>query len=278
MNVRHRFGPRMRQWIREAVPPRLRIHWVALRNWLGGEPELRVVAWLCDPTRASIDVGASMGIYAYFMRRRSGSVVLMEPRPAAANWLRRAFGESRVLQIAASDRSGTVQLRIPHDPRRRGMATIEAANRLDDVELDLVDVAAEPLDNLDLGSVGLIKIDVEGHESAVIRGAARIIAADHPVVIVEAEERHRPGAVTELRAVLSGYGYDGWFLRGGRVLNMSEFDVRRDQPSHGVTGGTRTRRDRYINNFIFIHRDDTRRARLLRRRGLRSRPQPTSSG
>lgn len=200
----------MRKWIREVVPPQLRIHWVALRNWLGGEPELRLVARLCDPGRASIDVGASMGIYAYFMRGRSGSVVLLEPRPAAANWLRRAFRESRVLQIAASDRSGTVQLRVPHDPSRWGMATIEGANRLDDVEQDIVAVATEPLDDLDLGSVGLIKIDVEGHESAVIRGAAKIIAADHPAVIVEAEERHRTGAVSELQAILSGYGYEGW--------------------------------------------------------------------
>jgi len=106
-----------RDRLRRAIPPRILLHWVALRNRIGGEAELRLVPQLCDRRRVSIDVGASMGTYALAMRPRSRAVILLEPDPTSAHWLRRAFGSSvDIREIAASDSDGTAVLRIPREP------------------------------------------------------------------------------------------------------------------------------------------------------------------
>jgi len=255
-----------RDRLRRAIHPRILIHWVALRNRIGGEAELRLVAQLCDRRRVSIDVGASMGTYALAMRPRSRAVILLEPDPTSAHWLRRAFGSSvDIREIAASDSDGTAVLRIPREPARRGMATVDPRNDLGGVDMEGVDVATRRLDGLALGRTALVKIDVEGHESAVIRGATGIIERDHPAFIIEAEERHRPGSVRDVHQALSRYGYEGWYLDGRQLHPMSEFNAERDQSADAVVGGRKVPGRTYINNFIFVHRDDERRQESLRR-------------
>ena len=59
------------------------------------------------------------------------------------------------------------------------------------------------LDDQHLDNVGLIKIDVEGHELAVLHGAADTLTRNRPAVVVEAEERHHPNAVAEITELLT---------------------------------------------------------------------------
>jgi FkbM family methyltransferase len=57
-------------------------------------------------------------------------------------------------------------------------------------------VSVRRLDDIDLGGgVGFLKIDVEGHEEAVLAGASRTLKQSMPAVLVEVEERHHTGAV-----------------------------------------------------------------------------------
>ena len=58
----------------------------------------------------------------------------------------------------------------------------------------LISIATSP--------VGFIKVDVEGHEEEVIDGGFRVIARDHPVLLIEIEERHRHGALPQHSGVL----------------------------------------------------------------------------
>jgi hypothetical protein len=48
------------------------------------------------------------------------------------------------------------------------------------------------LDDFHPDDIGLVNIDVEGHELAVLRGAADTFARNRPTVLVEAEEHHHP--------------------------------------------------------------------------------------
>lgn len=60
------------------------------------------------------------------------------------------------------------------------------------------------------GDVKLIKIDVEGAECGVIRGAKKLLAACRPVLIVEALNetlRHHGESVASLRTLIQSSGY-----------------------------------------------------------------------
>jgi hypothetical protein len=61
------------------------------------------------------------------------------------------------------------------------------------------------LDDLKLENVGFVKIDVEGHEAEVLRGAANIITRDRPNFLIEVggyERNCDPSAVFQ---ALDGY-------------------------------------------------------------------------
>ncbi|MEI9988010.1 MAG: FkbM family methyltransferase [Aliidongia sp.] len=80
-----------------------------------------------------------------------------------------------------------------------------------------VEVRVSPIDALDLSDIGVIKIDVEGHEFDVLNGARRTIIARKPIVIIECEERHNAGGVDRVKGFFADLGYDGFFLHRGRL-------------------------------------------------------------
>lgn len=223
--------------IAESVPPRIRLWTRAVREWHRGEPELRLLRRLCRDDRAAVDVGANYGVYSWFLTKYALRVTAFEPQPRMVRFLKSAFGSSvQVEPVALSDRSGTSRMRIPSDRYLDGRATIEAENRLLKQDCEEIDVSTRRLDDYDLDAVGFIKIDVEGHELQVLKGAERILQRDRPNLIVEAEECHRANAISSVVEYLRPFGYGAYCLRDGKVRALSEREL------HGSTG---------LYNYIF---------------------------
>ena len=86
--------------------------------------------------------------------------------------------------------------------------------------------------------VGLIKVDVEGHELEVLRGALSTIEKDRPSILVEAEDRHRPNAFASVCELLAPFGYTAWYLREGRLRRADDMSRSKDVP----------------RNFLFLYR------------------------
>ena len=235
----------------ERIAPRLL--WkrrIARWNIDTGENEAVLLPWLCDNRKQSIDVGAADGSYVAHMLLYSSAVVAFEPRPDAAIRLRSQFGNTKAVQIeevALSDTVGFAKMRIPE---KGTLSTIEEKNHLDLIST-LVEVPTNCLDNYRISPLGFIKIDVEGHELAVLDGARGTLKRERPMVLIETEDRHNPGAVSAVIAFFVSLQFDGYFLHEGKLRSVKTFDIARYQDVSNLDRNAR-RTGTYINNFVFV--------------------------
>jgi FkbM family methyltransferase len=230
------------------------------------EPELRYIKGLCEPGKIIVDVGAQVGTYTTAFWPHAKICYAFEPHPGYAKRLKRLFSNLQdrvnVQEIALSDRTGDALFRTPSTAP--GRSTIAEGNRLSEFgEVDATHVEVRRLDDYGIGPVGFIKIDVEGHEEAVVGGASETIARDRPNLMIEVEERHNPGGLERLSSSLRAWGYEGWFLMGGRFRQLSEISsLAHESPAERSAG---RHNEPYIYNFIFSC--DPRLGDRLSRRG-----------
>lgn len=222
-------------------------------------PDLQLAVSMCDPDRVSVDIGADVGQFTIAMLAASRSVIAFEPRPAQARELASMFGAVgaavRIEPVALSDKPGVTAMRVVES--EPGRSTIDNDNALSDVsggEVQSIDVPVKRLDDLGLDDIGLIKIDVEGHELAVLRGAADTIVRNRPAILVEAEERHHPNAVGEVTALLTELGYSGYFDLDDDRRPIAEFDptLHQDPANAGRPEDDWVASGVYVNNFAFF--------------------------
>lgn len=230
---------------------RLELAWRAWRYRLRLDaPEIRYLLGNVAPGTTAIDVGAHKGGYTYWLQRavgRAGHVYAFEPQPELARGLARALAASGIRNVtvealALSDRSGEVVMTLP-----RGRSTCGATLQPRPGARASFTVRATTLDEYFArvpGPIGFLKCDVEGHELSVFRGAERLLATHHPILMFECEMRHtRPGSVWDVFRHLEARGYAGWFFRRGALIPVSEFDAEKLQRSPDQKP--------YVNNFLF---------------------------
>jgi len=220
----------------------------------GFEKEMTFLPELCNPKKVSLDIGANIGIFTWHLRRHSLSAMAFEPNPYLSSLLRRTFrGSVPVRQVALSNQCGTASLSFPNDEHALGsLGTVEGQQCLPDNSdsFTAFNVETLRLDDLELPVVGFVKIDVEGHELEVLEGAQQTIRTHRPNLLVEIEERHRPGAVQEVIELLTKWGYVGRFLLNGDLKAVSEFSLESHQNLRNLDEcGNRI--GTYINNFMF---------------------------
>lgn len=240
----------------EVVPPRARQRLVA-QGYKRLQPELRRLPDFVPRGCLALDVGAWWGPWTFWLARQAGQVHTFEPVPHIAEFLRTVSRPNVTIhEFALSDVDGVAGLSVPDSgvgaEGRATLGTPEFAARE-------VQVQVRRLDDVELpGRVGFVKIDVEGHELAAVRGARQTLERDRPNLLIEVEAHpDRPHQVEDAVSLLTEMGFEGSFLRGRTWVPMSEFDVERDQTrlaetvrSRGlVTNALRTRG--YIHNFLF---------------------------
>ncbi len=198
--------------IRNIIPEKLYARLQLVDHYFNGERELRLLGHLCDRKRVSLDIGANIGTYIYFMRRYSHGVHAYEPNPELAARLKRLYSDVVIRQAAVSDTAGQVRLRIPVQGGRASHELASVAQSYDWAE-QVVDyiVPAVRIDDEDCGDVGFIKIDVEQHEIAVINGALETIRRCKPVIMTEVTPLLYPRPLPEMFRFVIDMGYTGWF-------------------------------------------------------------------
>ncbi len=193
---------------------------------------------LIDPGDLVVDVGANVGYLTGLAATRVGTigtVVAYEPHPRVfdrlrANAARWAAGDTpstghiEVRAAAVSDHAGTARLAFgPHFDDNMGLAALHTNGEAIG-DTDLLPVPVERLDDA-AGDrdIGVLKIDVEGHEPEVLRGAERLLATGRIRDIVFEDHEPYPDPSTDL---LEAAGYH---LIG---LSNDLFGLRLLDPEH----------------------------------------------
>ena len=156
------------------------------------EPEkVRALRSVLRPGDVFVDVGGNKGDFSLIAAKAMGdhgSVLCVEPEPANVAWIRRSAKRNRyrcidVVAVALADREGTATLHLGVKSgwhsllRTDGVPTtgelVVPTRTLDDV------LAERGIDRVDV-----IKIDVEGAEDQVLRGATQALRGGHPMTVL----------------------------------------------------------------------------------------------
>jgi len=193
------------------------LQWRARESVRFGEPEIRLLPYLVDPSRTAIDIGAAEGVYAFYLQRYAQRCIAFEPNPSSHAELKRALPGIEIHQAAVSAVEGEATLRIPvvNGIPYKGWGTIETNNQLDELPphtVEEVEVRTVCPDRMALGDVGFVKIDVEGHELDVLAGLSGLLAKCLPNLLIEVGDSRRGGSLAEVRRRLDPLGYIGFRL------------------------------------------------------------------
>jgi FkbM family methyltransferase len=228
-----------------------------------GSTSLRLVEALVSPGEVVVDAGSNWGLFTARLARLvgpQGMVHAFEPDRGdlrSLQAIRRARPNIVIHQVALSDRSGEAALRVPvqEGVTITPQASLTISHEREAMEHLVWLVPIAPLDRLLPGDlpVAFMKIDVEGHELPLLKGAAGLLRRHHPSLLVEIEQRHQD---TDIRATfdyLVGLGYAGYGIYPDGVRPLAHFDLERDQlrylerigPVGAVPPG-------YVNDFVFV--------------------------
>ena len=228
-----------------------RFLWRAYRARLADQAaELALIRRHTRPGDLACDVGANKGSYLYWMARWAGRVVAFEPQSGLADYLRTAASavpmtNVTIAQSGVSDHTGVLKFYMPStNSPEASLRPIEGAQTVE-IPVVSLDEYFAPSDRLKM-----LKVDVEGAELDVFKGAERILTHDRPVILFECEQRHlRTGSVFDCFRHLEARGYTGQFILGKTLRPVSEFDLAVHQ---NATGDRFWKEPGYSNNFLFV--------------------------
>jgi FkbM family methyltransferase len=177
-----------------------------------------------SPGAVLLDVGAHIGYDSLKGSVRvgeSGKVISFEPNPATLEQLRANIAASHATNvtiepIACSDKEEMLTLYDSTSEGNSGASSLSLANADQKTQgtLPSYTVKGRPIDNvvreLGLNRVDAIKVDVEGAEYLVLRGARETLQRFHPKLVMEVSPRqlaNMNATVEDLVALLTELGY-----------------------------------------------------------------------
>ena len=217
-----------------------------------------------------LDIGAHDGLLTIPLARLPDSRVLaFEPLPTAFARLkvalRAVFGEEpanvECHHLALGDHEGSITLAMPvldgvAQEQWASTAKDYAAHVSARVAVERFIVPLRRLDDFALTDVTAIKLDAEGAEYEILRGARETLLRCRPVLTLEVEERHHQGSTYAVPAYLDALGYDVFFELRGTWHPMAYLDratMQRASPDPSVFEAS----DPYVFVFYALPREDS---------------------
>lgn len=136
------------------------------------------------PRNHALDIGANIGFMTSYFAKRWKKTTAFEPTPSVFECLKKNCKghDVHLKNTALSDRRGDLLFAINPKSEINQLISNESVLKKN---WSCIKVPGEKLDDLEYNDVDVIKIDVEGHELSVVKGAEKTIKTNRPLIAVE---------------------------------------------------------------------------------------------
>jgi FkbM family methyltransferase len=203
------------------------------------EDNVKFLLRLSRPATTVFDVGSNLGFMAapILSGVLNSTVISFEPSPNTLPWLKKTIAEYpqngrwQLVSKAVGSKPGVTSFSIstPEDAVFDGLRNTGRSKELSQIEVEVTTLDIE-WQRLGCPVVSMIKIDVEGAELDVLRGAERCLHAARPFVLLEwtAQNLHAYGVSNgDLFDAVSSYRYRLYSLPDALPITCaSELDLQ----------------------------------------------------
>ena len=169
--------------------------------------------------RSVWDIGAYIGDHTVFYANNAQFVTAFEPNPIAYECLSfnlARYHNTTCINAALSDRNGMVGIVIA--PNLGASHVTERTQN----------IPCLPADSIDAVDPSFIKIDAEGFEPRILRGAELTIRTHKPTMLIEINKgalSRYEHSTDDIYALLLSWGYEYRNINDGDHLNHEQFDL-----------------------------------------------------
>jgi FkbM family methyltransferase len=215
----------LRRGVLPFLPARQRLPfslWIHL-HFEDAEPELVHLSKLIPKRGIAIDVGANVGFWALSLVPYCDKVYAFEINETVSrDLIACGIPNIEINNVGLSNHPGTATLYIPIHPNgfeMDGWASLQIGNYPGITKHCEKQVQLKTLDSFAIKNCSFLKIDIEGHELEMLKGAIQTLKKSRPVVLVEIKEHN----LEEVRLFFSQIGYkEESFLALANVVGSFE--------------------------------------------------------
>lgn len=189
------------------------------------------VCRLISPGDRIVEVGANLGYYTLAMAVMAGAnghITAFEGNPRLCRLIQRTIefngyaGRVDIRNQAATDVAGTLAFSISRANSGGGHAMVHPGHL--PAEMERIEVEGVRLDDTIQGEVDFLRMDAEGSEPLILRGAERLLQNPNLTVVMEWDVFQMSGraSVPELVDWLAGMGFRFWRIEHTATLTPVE--------------------------------------------------------
>jgi len=181
---------------------------------------LSVLKKILTPENQFVDIGVNLGQTLIKVKSidKAISYVGFEPNPLCVFYVGRmikvnAFPNTEIYPVGVSEKSEVLKLNLYSDADHDSSASIISEFRASSYIKKSINVPVFNIEELDLGKMDVVKIDVEGAELEVLNGLKNQLSNDKPNILIEIlpvysnSNKERLDRQNSIEALMSKYGY-----------------------------------------------------------------------